>query len=1562
MSNSNSFQTDIAIVGMSGRFPGASNLDEFWQNLKDGVESISFFSDEEMDSSVIPPELLSHPNYVRAKGVLQDADLFDAGLFGFSPREAEIMDPQQRVFLECAWEALENAGYDATTFKGRIGIYSGIFMSTYLLNNIASNREFIETVGVLQTQIGNDKDHLSTLVAYKLDLKGPAITVQTACSTSLVAAHLGIQSLLNGECDMVLAGGVTITVPEKTGYLYREGGVASPDGHCRAFDAKGQGTLTGNGVGIVVLKRLVEALNDGDTICAVIKGSAVNNDGSFKIGYTAPSIDGQARVIAEAQAIGAVEPESITYVETHGTATPLGDPIEIAALTQAFREATDKKAFCAIGSVKTNIGHLQAAAGAAGLIKTVLSLKHKMIPPSLHFQEANPKIDFDNSPFYVNTRLSEWKRGSLPLRAGVSSFGIGGTNAHLIVEESPEQNPSGPSREFQLLLLSARTDKALEKQTDNLCDFLKQNSDVNFADVAFTLEAGRRHLNHRRAVVCTGINDALSALESRDERRVRSKYYDGSRREVVFMFSGLGDHYVNMASGLYESEEAFRSSVDRCAQILEPLLGLDIREVIYPKLESVGNPTPAARPQQGLNLRKMISRRDEAADPLNQRLNETHLAQPALFVIEYALARLLEEWGIRPKAMIGYSLGEYVAACLAGVFSLEDALKLVARRAEMIHALEGGAMIAVSTSEADVAPLLNESLSLAGVNGPHLCVLSGTIEAVEQVEKQLTEMNITSRRLATTHAFHSKMMTPLSQAIIDLVSGIKLNPPNVPYISDVTGQWITASQATNPDYWAKHLCLPVRFSEGIEELLKDPACVLLEIGPGQMLAGLALHLSGGAQESSHAALPTIRANYDERSDVAFLLNAVGHLWLAGAEIDWAGFYKREKRRRVPLPTYPFERRRYWIEPGQNSPVLDNKESSEKAKSSFSEWFYTPVWKQASSGPALNTEASAGANDRWLIFLDGAGIGKRITEQLRQQNHEVITVSIGTRFLSSGQDAYEINPQQGSDYDLLFDALAQANTLPSRISHLWMTTSGGDGWQSVESFEQVKREGFNCLLSLAQVIRAQPISEPIRITVITNGLHAITGNESLNVAKATILGPSAAIPQEIPGVRCVCIDIDLPRANGWQEEKLISQLIAEMIAEPSDPVIAYRGNQRWVQRLDSVPVTEGGPLTQRLTERGVYLIAGPLQAFDFACAHYLIETLQAKTIVVISPSTAFGADEDRWALDDPFASFMNASSAGIQSLEAMGAEVLTINADPSDEIAMSEAMEGVYARFGQVNGVIFVADTSPGETFRAANEYSGNQGDQLLEQTEGGLMVLKKLFRDKALDFRVIVSPTSFVQCAEGRAAQFSAERFADCVTSQNNLQSPERWLSVHFDAAQWIEEADPVAGFHSQLTALALTESEKRRAVEQVLNATWADCLMLSSGQLEIGASGAVRLKLLKAQVDPMRTELGSSHPRPDLPDGYVAPRDELEQVICDMWQELLGVERVGVYDSFFELGGHSLIGTQLNVRLREMFPVDLPLMTLFELPTVANLAEVIREMLLDKLESLPEDEAQRLI
>ncbi|HUK92178.1 MAG TPA: beta-ketoacyl synthase N-terminal-like domain-containing protein, partial [Blastocatellia bacterium] len=861
-------ESDVAIVGMSGRFPGARSVKEFWDNLKNGIESISFFSAEQLKEEGIPAAVADDEDYVGARGVVEDAELFDASFFGFTGTDAEMTDPQQRVFLECAWEALEDAGYDPSRNGARIGVYAGASLSSYLVR-VRSLGNGGLAMG-LMTLIGNDKDHLAPRVSYKLNLKGPSVNVQTACSTSLVAVHLACKALLGGECDMALAGGVSIGAPRRAGYRYEEGGIYSPDGHCRTFDARAMGTVGGEGAGIVVLKRLRDAIGDGDHIRAVIRGSAINNDGSFKAGYTAPSIEGQAQVIEMALTAANVPAATINYVEAHGTATPLGDPIEVAALKQAFGDSPSGSR-CALGSVKTNLGHLDAAAGVAGLIKSVLALEHREIPPSLHFEHLNPEIDFDGSPFYINTQLTPWPVSQSPRRAGVSSFGIGGTNAHVILEEAPAPRRINNSRGWQLLLLSARTAQALDRVTSDFLSYLEHNPEIDLSDVAHTLQVGRSAFNHRRMFVSSGNQDAIDALRNQDANRVVTTTCEGHVPSVVFMFPGQGAQYSNMGAELYQQEPEFKQSFDTCADLSRSYLGADLRSVVF----------KGAAESNGAN----------GLDSPDGRIDRTIFTQSALFALEYSLARLWMSWGVKPRAMIGHSIGEYVAACLAGVFSLESALEIVAARGALMEGAQPGLMMMAPIPAVDLRGLAGaRPVSIAAINGPSMTVVSGAVEPMAEFEEFLTQHGVNCHRLRTDRAFHSDILGPTATEFRHRISDIRLQQPSLPFISNITGRWITDSDATDPAYWAAHMTSPVLFDGGIKTIINDlNRCVFLEVGPGKTLGGMVRQSASG--QAPFAVLNSMRSAREQRSDTEVLLEALGGLWQKGVEIDWAGFQR-----------------------------------------------------------------------------------------------------------------------------------------------------------------------------------------------------------------------------------------------------------------------------------------------------------------------------------------------------------------------------------------------------------------------------------------------------------------------------------------------------------------------------------------------------------------------------------------------------------------------------------------------------------------------------------------------
>ncbi|TMQ65450.1 MAG: SDR family NAD(P)-dependent oxidoreductase [Candidatus Eisenbacteria bacterium] len=1223
MSRENPLDLEVAIIGMAGRFPGADSIEAFWRNLRAGVESIRDLSDDELRAAGVDPATLADPRLVRRAADLRGADRFDAALFGFTPREAELMDPQFRVFLEDSWTALENAGYLSDRHDVRVGVFAGAGPNTYLLNNVYSNPQAAQTLGAFQTSIGNERDYLATHVSYRLDLRGPSLVVQTACSTSLVAIHLACQSLLNHECDIALAGGVSISVPQTAGYLYEEGGIASPDGHCRAFDEAATGCVKGNGSGIVVLKRLAEALRDGDTLRAVIKGSAVNNDGSLKLGFTAPSDAGQAGVITEALSVAGADAASVTYVEAHGTGTTLGDPVEVAALARAFGAPAGRIGRCALGSVKTNVGHLDAAAGVAGLIKTVLSLEHREIPPSLHFRRPNPKIDFAATPFYVNADLRDWPGDGTPRRAGVSSFGIGGTNAHLILEEPPASAPSGRARPAQVFVLSAATESALSAASESLAALLESGASPNLADAAYTLQVGRKRLPWRRAVTGRDTAEVIAALrQGPHSSRARHDLRRGA--EIAFLFPGQGAQHPGMTAELYRHEAAFRDPFDRCADRLRPLLGLDLRRLVF-----------AA---------------DEGWETAEARLRETSLSQPALFAVEFALARLWISWGVRPVAMAGHSIGEYVAACLAGVLSLEEALGLVAERGRLMGSLPRGAMLAVQATEADLAARLTgyPALSVAAINGPSSCVASGPEAEIGRLEAELAGTPTAHRRVHTSHAFHSAMMDPILGAFAERVRQTRLSAPSIPFLSNLTGTWITAEQATDPAYWVGHLRSAVRFADNLATLLTDPARVLLEVGPGTLLTSLARQ-QGSPDITLVASLRHPKQGGPE--EVA-LLEALGKLWCAGIDIDWEAFHTGFGRRRVPLPTYPFERRRHWIEPG-SGPGAAEATGVPAKEPDIARWFYAPGWKRS-----LTRGAAPEAEPPWLVFDDGSKLARAVVDLAVARGGSVTSVLAGAEFLHEGGERFRIDPRRREHYDRLLRELHETGRSPGRIVHLWCADGSRIDPASAQDV------GFFSLLALFQAMGAVAAADDVRLAAVAGGLFDVVGEEVVRPERATLVGACRVASQEYPGLTCRLVDV------GEADITLAARNIAdELEADDGERVVAWRGGHRWVpayQKIRLEPPSGGPPVVRA---GGAFLLTGGTGPLELAIAERLAAA-GAKGIAFIECD--------------------GGAEAAVAGLRDRGIEVLCSPALVTRREALAGAVAAAHTRFGRLDAIFHTA--------------------------------------------------------------------------------------------------------------------------------------------------------------------------------------------------------------------------------------------------------------------------------
>jgi acyl transferase domain-containing protein len=1495
-------QKDVAIIGMSGRFPGASDLSELWANLRDGVESVRPLRLDELENAGVDPGYLLNPHFVPAGSVLDGPELFDANFFGYSPREAQSLDPQQRLFTETCWLALEDAGYDPENFPGLIGVYGGCAMSTYL-HRLEANPKFMELLGYLQVYIGNDKDYLTTHVSHKLNLQGPSFSVQTACSTSLLAVAIAADHLISRQCDMALAGGVCVRAPQETGYFYEPGGIFSPDGHCRVFDEKAAGVVFGNGVGVVVLRRLSDAVADGDTIDAILKGWAVNNDGSAKASYAAPSLDGQARVIKQAQKRAGVSPSTITYVEAHGTGTAVGDPVEIAALTSAFERARVRKQYCAIGSVKTNLGHLDPAAGVASLIKTVLSLKNRQIPPSLHFSRPNPAIDFANSPFYVNTELSDWAASEEPRRAGVSGFGIGGTNVHLVLEEAPDYPPTSGGGVHQLLVLSARTRSALDNVIDNFAQAMEDHPNARPADIAYTSQAGRRALGERATVVYTDTADLAQALATRDPRRLLAGRAT-SGRQVAFLFSGQGAQHAGMGRGLYESEPAFREQVDTCAEILRPHLDMDLTRLLFPA--------------------------EGHAEEADDQLRRTEYTQPALFTVEYALARLWHSLGVDPEVVMGHSIGEYVAACIAGVLTLEDALALVAARGKMMQQLPPGAMLAVPLAEPEVQPYLDR-LDLAATNDYTSCVLTGALDEVTRLRDELDQQGIPTKLLNTSHAFHSRMMDPLLDDFRRMVEEVPLRTPRLPYVSNVTGDWITSTEATNPAYWAKHVRSPVRWAQGLRRVLEAPARALVEVGPGQTLARIvARHPDRSADHAVLSSMPHARQSGEER---ASFLEGVGRLWLSGVSVDWAGLHRGDRPSRVHLPGYPFERQRYWaddVEPGPTGPRPIEKEPD------VADWFYLPSWEYAITPgpePGLVTSDDT-AEAPWLVFDDGSALGAAILEDLRQRGYDVTVVTAGSLFDMHSDDTYTIEPGTPAHYVALITSLAATHRVPDRVLHLWGVDAPEEG--SGDEVDRHQQNGFYSLLYLSQAFASARIGSSIHIVAASNNLHSVTGDERLCPAKATVLGVCRAVPQEYPNLVMRSVDIETIDGRVAEHSR---QLLAEFSDAQLASTVAYRRGQRWLQIFEPVRLEPAdGPIVT-LRWDGIYLVTGGLGNVGLELAAEIANEAHPRLVLVSRSKFPLEDMWDAWiadhASDDETASKIHR----LRALQNAGAELLILSADVGDEGEMTSVVEQTFERFGGLDGVVHAAGNVTTEGFFGIDEASPETCERQFQAKVRGLVALERTLRGRPVDFVVLVSSISSVLAGIGYVAYAAANAFMDLFAQQHSQTTGVPWVSINWDTWEFGENPTPAP------EELSVFPDEGRDAFARILSSAMVPQIVVSTGDLKRRRERWTNLASPGENRSVNADQFGQLYSRPDLATAYVAACTPLEKSIAEVWQQALGVGGVGVIDNFFtDLGGSSLLASQLVATLRETLHVEIPLRLLFDHPTVADLAEAIAE------------------
>lgn len=1325
----------IAIVGMAGRFPGARTVDELWALLAAGREATQWLTPDQLREAGVGEDCIADAHYIRASLPLADMEMFDAGFFGFSRRDADVMDPQHRHFLECAWEALEDAGYMPDSFEGAIGVFGGCGMQAYLPYNLMTNPELVRSMGLfLLRHTGNDKDFLCSRVSYLLDLKGPSIGVQTACSTSLVAVHMAAQSLLAGECDMALAGGVSIELPHRQGYRWAEGEILSPDGHCRAFDDAAAGTLFGSGAGIVALRRLEDAIRDRDNIHAVIRGSAVNNDGSRKAGYLAPSVDGQARAAVEALAVAGVDPCSVSYVEAHGTGTPVGDPIELAALAQAY--GSGGKGFCGIGSLKTNIGHLDTAAGVASLIKVALAMRHGSIPASLNFSNPNSRIDMASTPFTVTGDARPWPRGSAPRRAAVNSLGVGGTNAHVIVEEPPMLPAAASDAGWQVVTLSARTPAALERLRAKWLAFAKAPpGDVTLADAAYTAQVGRKAFEHRCALVARDWVDLCDALGAKTHPRCAAGKASAERPAIALMFPGGGAHFPGAGRELL-AQPAFRSAVDECFRLM-----------------------PAKAPA---DLRMRMFECDAGDAQAVAALERPSYALPALFTIEYALAKLWESWGIRPASVIGHSAGEYAAACIAGVMSLEDALSVVVLRGCLFEEVPLGAMLSVDLPESQLREAMaGLDLDIAAINARDLCIASGPLQSISRLEERLAAQGMEGRRLHINVAAHSRLLDGVLDAFRAHVSRIALKAPSIPFVSNLTGTRADAQTLADPEYWVKHLRDPVRFSDGVRTLLDQPGTILLEAGPGQGLCALARQNSAGQPRAILASTAKAQGPAGG-SDHEQMLAAAGALWAQGATPDWAALRGPGEPRRVSLPTYPFERERHWIAPGivvhdapsQERPASSVRIAPLRRLEAMDDWFMVPQWTPLPLPLPLPLAAGTPAPARWLVFGNQAQLTSDVIALAAQPGAAVTLVRCGHGFAILPDGSFTIDPAQRAHYTQLLATMEQAGGLPGHIVHLWAL----DTMQGATSTRIAGQAlAFDSLVHLAAALQACDAQGDIRFTVVTAGCQAVAGEAVPHPERALALGACRVIPRELPNVLARLVDLAPSEVSSRETAR---RILAESQADDDADLVAWRGNERWVQQLVQAQANSPAPAS-RLRKGGVYLITGGLGDIALELADWLARTHQARLALVSRRALPARASWRGLAASGE----ISAEACLVRrllELETHGAQVLVFSADVADRGAMAGVIGQCRSRLGTINGVFHAAGVLDEAPIAAKDAASI---ERVMAPKACGAQVLHELLPPGDLDVFAVFSSTSVYLGGAGQVDYAAANAFLDALAA-----------------------------------------------------------------------------------------------------------------------------------------------------------------------------------------------------
>ncbi|MGX5687251.1 beta-ketoacyl synthase N-terminal-like domain-containing protein [Chryseobacterium cucumeris] len=1463
-----SIKKDIAIIGISCKFSKADNPKEFWENIKNGVEFNQFYTDQELKELGIDSMVIKDPSFVKSKTYVSGFDSFDFQFFGYTRDEANIMDPQIRILHEQVWLALEDAGYNPFSYKDKIGLYlSASDNFNWIAHSLSQPNKNVDPF--YQSFITN-KNNLSTIISYNLNLKGPSYSIDTACSSSLSALHVAARNLLLKECSIAVTGGINVKTSKNIGYFYKDGMINSKDGYCRTFDKDSTGTFASEGAAVVVLKRLEDAIKDRDNIYAVIKSSASNNDGKRKVGYTAPSVAGQSDCIKMAHKIANVPSSTISYIEAHGTGTALGDPIEIEALNKAFNY--DKTFTCAIGSLKSNVGHLNYASGIAGLVKTTLALQNKMIPPSLHFKSANPNINFEGGPFYVNTELKKWdNNNSHPLRAGVSSFGIGGTNTHVILEQFENSSSEIKSKPYQIISYSAKNPKSLNDYSQKLKEFVS-NEDVNLADLAYTLQSGRESFLFKKFFICENKEELIQGMDSLKSDTNIPTFK--ANRKTVFLFPGQGSQYYKMGIDLYHNEFDFKEVMDAGFGALLEITGTDYSEIIGYR-----------------NSEKQI----------NGLINNTRYTQPILFLFEYALAQVLIKWGVQPDIMIGHSLGEYVAACIAGVFSFKDALSLVVKRSDLMSRVKEGKMLAIGLPISDILEFLPEELSVAAVNSDDSCVVSGDTESVEDFITKLEVKDIGFSTLKTSHAFHSQMMDEMLDAYINELERIEFSKPMYAFVSNLTGKLISDHEATSKEYWAKHLRKTVNFKDGADFILQNAHNIFIEVGPGKILSSFIKQSKVYSDNNSIVHL--VRHFNEEINDSKKFTYGIAELWRQGKSINWDQYYATEARYKISAPTYCFDKNKldFTVDPFQHLGKMGilNDEN-------LNHWYYLPKWKRSS----FNKNEEHNVNQNYLVFSDQGNLMNSIEEQLQKDEVSLIKVLQGADFNKNDDFTFTVNPSFEDNFKLLFQEIKQQKIQINQIIFNWNFKD-----YSQESLLDI----FSKINNLSKCLITHFPGQIKKITVLSDLGQNVLGDEKSNIAMLTSLKQFNILAQENPSLFSCSIDI-------MQEENhptILSRISDELKYNYSEQSVAYRNKNRWVEFYENIEI-DNYINKNRLQKNKNYLITGGLGKVGQILTDYLIDNYQSKIIVIGRKEIP---SEDLW---DTILEIGAENENMVKNIEYLqnarrnNKPIYYYSSDVSEYDSFQKTINRIEREHGSISGIIHAAGNNDIKTFKAIDDLNRDIALKQFNPKINGTLNIYRISRERSLDFVWITSSLSTILGGLTYGAYAIANTFIDAFCN-NKKEELKNWLCVNLDG----------------INQDKISNNKLIELFEKTLQVDDCHQIIISSQNLNLVKTNKDKDKIEKEDNVEIYTV-----DRKCLEDEYVAPVSEIEIELCNMLELFYGLNKIGVLDDFFELGGDSLKAMTFIKRVNKLFNVDLNIKDLYSSPNVKKLAEQIEVML----------------